>query len=370
MKIMLAGDVMLGRGIDQALPHPCSPELFERYVNSALTYVELAERKCGPIARPLAFDYVWGDALKILASAKPAIRIINLETAITRRGSPEPKGIHYRMAPDHVPCLTAAETDCCVLANNHVLDWGEQGLRDTLDALDAAGIARAGAGRDAAQATAPAALRRSVRRRLLVYAVGHSSSGVSNHWAAGKNQPGVALLRDFTEATVRTIAIRIRRDRRPGDLIVLSVHWGPNWGYDIDAERQLAHRLIDTGTIDLLHGHSSHHPKGIERYRGKLILYGCGDLLNDYEGIGGYEEFRPELALIYLPHLAAGGACTVLDLLPFRIARFRLKSASKSDAQWIANKLVERSPAGLKIDLVDAPFGQTGVTALSVTFPD
>lgn len=365
MKIMLAGDVMLGRGIDQALPHPCTPELFERYVSSALTYVELAERKCGSISRPIGFDYVWGDALKILASASPDVRIINLETAITRRGNPEPKGIHYRMAPEHVPCLTEAEIDCCVLANNHLLDWGAEGLVDTLKALDDAGIAHTGAGRSGDEAAAPAVLPIGNGMRLLVYGVGHASSGVPSQWAAREDRAGIALLRDFTPANVRAITERIGVDRRPGDLVVLSVHWGPNWDYGFESEQELAHDLIDTGAVDLVHGHSSHHPKGIERYRNKLVLYGCGDLLNDYEGIGGNQEFRPDLALIYLAKLDAGGTCTGLELLPFHIARFRLNMASAADAKWLADTLVKKSPGGLGIDRIQTPHA-----ALIVTFPN
>lgn len=363
MKIMLTGDVMLGRGIDQALPKPCTPELYEGFVSSAVTYIDLAERKYGAIARPVTFDYVWGDALKVLASASPDVRIINLETAMTRRGKPEPKGIHYRTAPEHVRCLTAAGIDCCVLANNHVLDWGEEGLRDTLKALDEAGIARAGAGRNADEATTPAILPLGDGKRLLVYGVGHVSAGVPSQWAARADRAGVALLPDFTETSVRAIARRIGVDRRPGDLVVLSVHWGPNWGYDIGTERELAHHLIDTGGVDLLHGHSSHHPKGIERYRNKLILYGCGDLLNDYEGIGGHEEFRSDLVLIFLPELDAEGTCTGLELLPFQIARFRLNTASMTDAKWLAHTLAKRSPAGLRVDLSQMPYN-----ALTVTF--
>ena len=75
--------------------------------------------------------------------------------------------------------------------------------------------------------------------------------------------------------------------------MVASVHWGSNWGYDIPREQTVfAHRLIDEAGVDIIHGHSSHHVRAIEVYKDRLILYGCGDFLNDYEGISGYEEFR------------------------------------------------------------------------------
>jgi poly-gamma-glutamate capsule biosynthesis protein CapA/YwtB (metallophosphatase superfamily) len=369
MKLMLAGDVMLGRGIDQVLPHPGLAEIFESHVRSALTYVRLAEARNGPISRPVSFDYPWGDALEQLEAAEPERRIVNLETAVTRRGRAEPKGINYRMTPENLPALAAAGIDCCAIANNHVLDWGPDGLSDTIDALDAAGLAHAGAGQHQEQAFEPAVLSLRTGGRLLVYGIAHGSAGVPRHWAAGERRPGVALLPDLSEAAVRSMAERIADDRHPGDVVLVSVHWGPNWGYAIGEERRFAHGLIDRAGADIVQGHSSHHPKGIERYRGKLILYGCGDLLNDYEGIAGHEHFRPELALIYLPELDRGHTCA-LELLPFRISRFRLHAASAAEARWLANAIESHSP-GLgehRPVLVESIFGVRGVTGIAVRF--
>ena len=128
MRIFLCGDVMTGRGIDQALPHPCPPILHEGYMDSALDYLRIAEEENGPVPRPADFHYIWGDALDEWRSAKPHARVVNLETSITRSDAFEPKGINYRMSPENAGCLTAAAIDCCVLANNHVLDWGQAGL--------------------------------------------------------------------------------------------------------------------------------------------------------------------------------------------------------------------------------------------------
>src|SRR5437764_3542965 len=154
--LALAGDVMLGRGIDQILPHPGDPRLYERYVRDARDYVALAERAHGPIPKPVDETYVWGDALAVLRASPPHVRIINLETSITTSGDFSPKGINYRMNPRNIGCLAAANVDCCVLANNHVLDWGEAGLLETLDTLKSAGMRYTGAGRDAEEAAAPA----------------------------------------------------------------------------------------------------------------------------------------------------------------------------------------------------------------------
>ncbi|MDX1540841.1 MAG: CapA family protein, partial [Geminicoccaceae bacterium] len=138
--LFLAGDVMLGRGIDQVMPHPSDPRLHEPAVGDARTYVRLAERKNGRIPRRVDPGYVWGDALDALAMTGPYARIINLETSITRSDDAWPKGINYRMNPANVPVLEAAGIDVCVLANNHVLDWGRTGLLETLGTLARAGI--------------------------------------------------------------------------------------------------------------------------------------------------------------------------------------------------------------------------------------
>ncbi|HSW17234.1 MAG TPA: CapA family protein [Ramlibacter sp.] len=155
-ELLLAGDVMTARGMDQVLAHPGAPTLFEHWVRDARDYVRLAEQAHGPIPSPVAPDYFWGEALAQMARHPDAVRIANLETAVTAGGAPWPgKGIHYRMHPANIDCLRAARLDGCSLANNHVLDWGHVGLADTLAALAAAGIASAGAGVDVDAATRP-----------------------------------------------------------------------------------------------------------------------------------------------------------------------------------------------------------------------
>lgn len=345
--LFLCGDVMTGRGIDQILPHPGAAYLFEAYMRSARGYVALAEQANGPIGRHVESGYVWGDAAAELERVRPAARIVNLETAVTRSDDAWPeKGIHYRMHPANTPCLTAAAIDCCVLANNHVLDWGYAGLAETLDALHRAGVRTAGAGGNAREAWAPAILELGPGRRVLVFAFGMESAGVPREWAASEDSAGVAFVEALSAAAVEAIGDRVRAVRRPGDLVVTSVHWGGNWGYAIpDAHRSFAHRLIDDADVDAVHGHSSHHPQGIEIHRGRPILYGCGDFLNDYEGIGGHASFRPELTLMYFPSFDATGRLTRFCATPMRIRRFRLERASASDALWLAALLTREGRA-------------------------
>jgi poly-gamma-glutamate capsule biosynthesis protein CapA/YwtB (metallophosphatase superfamily) len=338
--LFLCGDVMTGRGIDQILPHPGKPHLFESYMRSALGYVELAEKVNDPIRHPVNFAYIWGDALGAFQRAAPDLRIINLETAVTASEDAWPnKGIHYRMHPTNLPCLTAAGIDCCVLANNHVLDWGYKGLAETLDSLQRAGIGTCGAGRDAAEAAAPAILNIPNKGRVLVFAWGTEDSGVPREWAAGESRPGVNLLADLTARSLEAIAQQVHAVKRPGDLVVASIHWGGNWGFVVTTEqRAFAHRLIDAAGIDVVHGHSSHHVKGIEVYRDKPILYGCGDFLNDYEGITGYEQYRGDLALMYFPTLEVG-RLTRFAMIPTQTRRLQVNAAPEAGVRWLMETL-------------------------------
>ena len=355
--LFLCGDVMTGRGIDQVLPYPSDPQIYESYMTSAQGYVKIAEDASGPIPKPVDFAYIWGDALEELRRTNPDVRILNLETAVTAsKDYWAGKGINYRMHPRNIPCITAAEIDCCVLANNHVLDWGYAGLTETLTTLAGANLKAAGAGRDLLEAEAPAIIEVAGKGRVLVFGFGDESSGIPWLWGARSNRPGVNLLPDLSECTVRRIATQISGLKQKGDWVVASIHWGGNWGYEVlSAQREFAHRLIDQAHVDVVHGHSSHHPKGVELYQGKPILYGCGDFLNDYEGISGYEQFRGDLALMYFVTMDfATGKLVSLIMTPMQIRRFRLSYAHPDDVRWLQQVLDRESRSlGARIELVN-----------------
>ena len=342
IKIFMCGDVMTGRGIDQVLPHPSDPVIYEPYLKSARGYVKLAEEVNGPIQQPVSFAYIWGDALEELDRAAPHVRLINLETSITNTNDYwKGKGINYRMHPRNIASLTAAGIDACTLANNHVLDWGYAGLYETLESLKNVSIKTAGAGRNMAEAGVPAVLPVTGAGRVLVFAYGLTSSGIPLNWAAEKDRAGVNLLPDLSDESVRHIQKKIQEIKRAGDIAMVSIHWGGNWGYDISRKQtRFAHRLIDDGAADIIHGHSSHHVKAVEVYRDRLILYGCGDFLNDYEGIGGYEEFRADLSLMYFATVnSANGKLVSLQMTPTQIRRFKVNRASRAAAMWLMNTL-------------------------------
>ena len=332
LSLFLAGDVMTGRGIDQCLAHSVDPQLHEQFVKSAEQYVTLAERHSGPIPRPLTYRQLWGDALGELQRQKPETRIINLETALTTHDAPWPeKGIHYRMHPGNAGLLRAAGIDLCVLANNHTMDWGREGLTQTVETLKSQKMAIAGAGNDLPSATAPGILTPK-SGRLLVFAYATSCSGTPPSWKPDTAKPGVNVLDGLGTSAIGRVIDDVRRHRRPGDRLIISIHWGGNWGYDIpSAQRTFAHSLLDAGVADLIYGHSSHHPKRIEIYRNRLILYGCGDLINDYEGIGGQEAYRDDLAIMYFPRLNRDGSLHSLEITPMKIHRFSLCYPSEDE---------------------------------------
>jgi poly-gamma-glutamate synthesis protein (capsule biosynthesis protein) len=245
------------------------------------------------------------------------------------------------MHPENIHSLTAAKIDYCSLANNHVLDWGYAGLTETMETLKKANINIAGAGLNIKEAASPAVMEVEGKGRVVVFSYGLRTSGIPFIWGASKDRPGVNLLRDLSEQSVQNIKTEVEAVKQQGDIVVASIHWGSNWGYEIPLEQtEFAYKLIDQAGVDVIHGHSSHHVKGIEVYKEKLIIYGSGDFLNDYEGINGYEEFKNDLALMYFVSVdPLTGKLEQLQVAPIRIQHFRANRASRADALWLRDIL-------------------------------
>jgi poly-gamma-glutamate synthesis protein (capsule biosynthesis protein) len=246
MRIALVGDVMLGRLVDERL------------------------RTAPPAS-------VWGDTLPVLADAD--LRLANLECVLARGGSPWPgKVFHFRSAPRNVACITAAGIEAVSLANNHTLDFGPDALGETLALLDGAGIRHAGAGWDDDAAWAPAVVRAG---GLDVGLVAFTDN--TPEWAAAPERPGVAYAPvDAAHPLGRRLRELVRATRDAVDVLIVSAHWGGNWGAEVPAEhRALAHLLVEDGA-DLVFGHSPHIVRGVEIHRGRPIIYGAGDFIDDY----------------------------------------------------------------------------------------
>jgi poly-gamma-glutamate synthesis protein (capsule biosynthesis protein) len=180
--------------------------------------------------------------------------------------------------------------------------------------------------------------------RVIVFGFGTETSGILPSWGATEDRPGVNLLTDLSDDTIDRIDDLVRSIKRPRDIVVASLHWGSNWGFAVPGEHvRFAHGLIRAG-VDIVHGHSSHHVRPIEIFEQRLILYGCGDLLDDYEGIPGYEEFRDDLALMFFPTVdLLTGRLLELYLTPMQIRNFRLNRASRADATWLRDTINRES---------------------------
>jgi len=219
--------------------------------------------------------------------------------------------------------------------------------------LSGAGLRAVGAGPGSDTARQPAVVPVRGGGRAVIVSCGTASSGIPARWAAGPGRPGVSRLSDLSPTTADDIIGQVQATRRPGDIAVVSVHWGSNWGYGVDADQvRFARALIDGG-VDLVHGHSSHHPRPIEVFRGKLILYGCGDCIDDYEGITGHQAYRDDLRLLYFASVRAGtGQLTALLMAPMQARKMRLHQAPTADRQWL-KAILERISRdfGSRVDL-------------------
>jgi poly-gamma-glutamate synthesis protein (capsule biosynthesis protein) len=190
--------------------------------------------------------------------------------------------------------------------------------------------------------------------RVILFSYGLETSGIPFNWAASEDKPGVNLLKNLSEQTVQYIKGKVGAVKQPGDIVVASIHWGSNWGYEIPPEHKIfAHKLIDEAGVDVIHGHSSHHVKGIEVYQGKIIIYGAGDLLNDYEGIRGYEDFRGDLGLMYFVSVdPSTGKLVDLQMTPTQIKHLKVNRASRADALWLREVLIrEGIKLGTRVDM-------------------
>ena len=184
-------------------------------------------------------------------------------------------------------------------------------------------------------------------------------------WRARDEPAGVFRVDDFSQSTLEDVRNLVGSYKRSTDIAVASVHWGGNWGYEIPQSHvRFAHGLVEEAGIDLVHGHSSHHVKAFDIHRGKLILYGCGDLLTDYEGISGHEEYRGEVGLMYFPRLdSESGQLTGLEMVPTRVRRFQLTRASSADVRWLVDVL-NRVGARFDVEVEQTDSGRLAVVGL------
>jgi poly-gamma-glutamate capsule biosynthesis protein CapA/YwtB (metallophosphatase superfamily) len=305
MRLGFTGDVMLGRLVDER------------------------QRTRGTTA-------VWGDLLADLQALDGVC--INLECCLSTRGEPWHRTYRpylFRADPDWaVPALTAANVAVAVLANNHVLDYDERALLDTLDALDGADIPRAGAGRDREEAFRP-----------VTFEAGDLTVGVLSltdntpEYAAGPDSPGTAHVAFDVDDPDTTRAVRAALDALDADLTVASLHWGPNMRVEPPAAFRRFGRWLVRAGVDVVHGHSAHVFQGIQVYRGHPILYDTGDFVDDY---AVDQQLRNDRSFLFELELD-GTRPTNLRCRPTEIDGMAVHHASPAVAAWCRETMRDRS---------------------------
>ncbi|HWV39841.1 MAG TPA: CapA family protein [Vulgatibacter sp.] len=297
--VALMGDVMLGRGVREAL--------------AAMTPEE-----------------PWGDVLPLLRSA--SARILNLECAVTRserRWMRTPKIFHFRADPvPAVRVLEAASIDACSLANNHSLDFEVEGLEETISTLDRAGIGHAGAGPDLASARRPALLPGGIA--LVSCTDNEPDFAADGGW-------GTFYLPVSTDAaTLARVESAIAAARRAGArTVIFADHWGPNMVERPPPHfRAFAREVIDRGA-DVFFGHSAHLTQGVEIHRGRPILYDTGDFLDDYAVDPVLRNDRSCLFLLRLED----GAPVGLTLVPVSLGYARVEVARGAERRAILDRM-------------------------------
>jgi poly-gamma-glutamate capsule biosynthesis protein CapA/YwtB (metallophosphatase superfamily) len=325
IKIACLGDIMLGRGVNQLISKR-SPENF------------------------------WGTTLPILQSADAVIA--NLECAITphqQQYNRAPKGFYFRADPAAINLLKAANIRLVSLANNHVLDFQEQGLLDTIHYLDAAGIRHAGAGRNLREATTPVILDLGVLKIGFIALTDNQPD-----FAATREHPGTDYLSIPADSLSLTwLENEAAQLRQAGaKLVILSAHWGHNMISRPSPQfRDFAHAVIDAG-IDVFHGHSAHLFQGVEVYQKGLILYDTGDFLDDYAVA---PSLRNDWSFIFLLEVTPEGSLQQLRLLPVRLYSGQANLAEGEEFTAICERMqqlccefktpIQHTPEGLEVIL-------------------
>jgi poly-gamma-glutamate capsule biosynthesis protein CapA/YwtB (metallophosphatase superfamily) len=301
MQIAFVGDVMLGRLVAQEL------------------------RRRPP-------EYPWGDTLPLLRRADALVG--NLEFVIADDGVPWPgKAFHFRADRRAVASLEAAGFALVSVANNHVLDFGKDAALTSLETLAQRGIRFAGAGENADAARRPAVIRRD---DLTIAMLAFTDN--EPDWEAGPTSLGVHHVPvDLTDPRAVALLDAVARERDVVDLLIVSAHWGGNWGIDVPRRhRAFGRALVDAGA-DVVFGHSPHIVRGVEVYRDRPILYGAGDFVDDY-AVDPVE--RNDRSFVFVLRVEEG-VPTELRLHPTEILDFHARLADRHAAE-IADDLARR----------------------------
>jgi len=284
--IGFAGDVMLGR-----------------LVNEVIT-----QKGC---------IWPWGDLLPMLHSTD--LNIINLETTLTTATQKAPKAFNFKADPDKVQSLSQARIDVVNLANNHIKDFGDKGLMQTISVLDNAKIKHVGAGSNSQEAMRPVIITKNDIKIGILGATDNEPD-----WQAGANKPGTFY---FSVENIEYLLAAIGQLKKQTDIVIISLHWGPNLRQKPSQPFiEAAHAMIDAGA-DIIHGHSAHIFQAIEIYNGKVIMFDTGDFVDDYMV---HEDVRNDRSFLYILTVDKSGPQKV-QLIPVIIKNMQVNQAQEKD---------------------------------------
>lgn len=294
MVIGFTGDVMLGRLVNEKI-------------------------------KQTSFTYPWGNVLSLLQ--KMDLTLINLETSITQHNIPVPKVFNFKTDPSTIKTLLAANIDVVSLANNHILDFGNEGLFDTLEILKKADIAYVGAGKNLQEAQEAAII---TKNNITLGIIGFTDNEPG--WIATKNKPGINYIK---VGDIETVKKQVDAIRNKVDCVVATIHWGPNMRERPNKEFiTFAHQMIDAG-IDIIHGHSAHIFQGIEIYKNKLIMYDTGDFVDDYMVD---PQLRNDISFLFQVTLEKNNLKTV-TLTPVAINNMQVNLATDKNYNWAMQRM-------------------------------
>lgn len=302
MRLGFTGDVMLGRLANEVIHHH-------------------------------GFLYPFGDFLPILKSHD--FNLINLETTLTTSHKKVPKVFNFKANPDKVRCLQEANISVVNLANNHILDYSEEGMLETLETLRNAKIPYIGVGQNIEEAS-----------QALIYPTEKLTLGLigctdnESDWLATNTRPGTHYIEIGNDQSTNRLFESIQKTRPIVDLLIVSLHWGPNnRETPLHAHQALAHAMIEQG-VDIVHGHSAHVTQGVELYQNKLILYDTGDFVDDYM-VGPY--LRNDYTFLFQVevNLLEKGQATIasLTLIPGLISNCQVNLAPASEYRKILSRM-------------------------------
>lgn len=272
------------------------------------------------------------------AAAAADLFVLNLECCISERGERWPargKPFFFRAPPRAAELLADLGVDCVTLANNHALDYGYDALLDTLDHLDAAGIAVTGAGEDLDAARRPAVLETGEGSVAVVGATDHPAD-----FAAGPHSPGVALA-DLRAEAMGWLGATI--ESSDTDVVLVSPHWGPNMVPEpLGYVRAAADALVGAGAT-LVAGHSAHVFHGVK----PPVLFDLGDFIDDY---AVDPVLRNDLGLLWLVDIDQA-RLERIEALPLKLDYCYTRAATGDEAEWVGARLRGLcAPAGLTVE--------------------